>query len=574
MDEKLRSSEILEPITLLGKQFEIGQFRVDTDTHQLLSKNKQVKLEPRAMAVLVLLAASQGEVIRREDLERAVWKNTVVGYDALTNAIAKLRKAFDDDPLHPKVIQTIPKVGYRLIANVTPCSADNKPVSVTPELHQRRTRLHQSFNKSYVVGIGITVVCLALAIWLQPWFFNTPTQQAYPTLPNKPSLVVLPFKSESQASTNHLLLTGISEGITNQLSLFSGLFVISSYSANTYAKANKTPKVIGKELGVAYVLTGTMQQSGDNIRLAMQLIDAENEKTVWSEVYIDALTEVFSLEDKIIRVVTTTLGEKIWDTAAQKLVRKPTDNFAAFDFYLKAHNQLKQLDEKLNQASREGFLKAIELDPNFGGAYIGLAWTFYIEYRAQWRSTGIESLEIATKYLQDAYDILGESYGIFRLLSRISALRGEFDKAIALSKKALELNPNSGDLMASHALNLIYSGDSPNALGWIEEAIRRNPHHPHWYTSVRAINDFLLGDYKAVISHLDKAINLNVWDRRYLAASHALLGNQKAAEQYVKELITADPEYSLTNFKSKVEFQLEKDRDHVLKGLRKAGFPE
>ena len=382
---------------------------------------------------------------------------------------------------------------------------------------------HPSRRLPSLVAAGF--VLLAIAGGVAWWQFGkppaepTPTVQAALPLPDKPSIVVLPLKNQSDEAGQDGLSSAISEDITTELSRFSDLFVISPDSANFYRDQTKTPKQIGCELGVRYVLAGSMRRAGNRLRVTLQLIEAENESQIWTEKYDRTISDVFVVQDEIVRSVVTALGETIWRSAAAKLAAKPLENFAAYDYLLQGLDVFHKLNKEANEEARRLFLIANELEPDFGLPYIGLAWTHYIEYRAQWVETGPEALDKSAAYAEQASERLGSSDKVHRILSKISQARGEFDKALTHIERALEINPNDGDLLATYGDMLAYAGQSGDARPWVDDAIRRNPHFPDWYASVLAKILYLQKDYDGAIAALNRAGTLAIWDRRILAAS-------------------------------------------------------
>lgn len=542
----------------------IGGIEVDFLSNTIRNDEREVRLEPKVMALLRYLAERHGQVVTREDLESEVWKDVVVGYDALNISVAKLRKAFNDDSRHPTFIETIPKVGYRLVAKIEPTAGNNKA---------SQTEILETFGASNKMPWQLTIVGLVLLIvagllaWFVPW-----SESEYPQLPDRPSLVVLPLKNFSESGQESLSVA-ISEGITGGLSRFSGLFVISSDSANFYRDGTKTPKQIGQELGVRYVLTGSMQRSGDQLKINMQLVDARNQSSVWAENYSRVANDVFVVQDEIVHSVTTTLGETIWQSAAGNLKSKPLEDFAAFDYLLQAKQVFHELTSESNLEARRLLRKAFEIDPELGLPYLLMAWSYYLEFRAQWEDTDPKALDKAMEYLRQAEAKMGRDYEVHRLLAKINQVSGEFDKALMHSERALELNPNDGDLLATHAQMLTRAGESESAQRWIEQAMRRNPHYPPWYAAVLAITQYLQGEYSQAVDTLNKVGNLPVWGLRYLIASYGQLGKLDDARQPIELLLEQSPEFRVSDFGARVEFRLDSDKQHLLDGLIKAGLP-
>lgn len=441
---------------------------------------------------------------------------------------------------------------------------------------QHATHQRQRLPLLAIAVVTLFVVVGGITLWQFQKLVSDPsaTAQVVLPLPDKPSVVVLPLKNLSEEPGQDSLATAISQDITAGLSRFSDLFVISADSANFYRDQIKSPRQIGQELGVRYVISGSMQRVGDRLRVTVQLIEAESESQIWGEKYDRTITDIFVVQDEIVRAVTTSLGETIWRSAAAKLDAKPVENFAAYDYFLQGLDIFHKLTSEANDDARQLFLKAAELDPELGLPYIGLAWTHYIEYRAQWVDTGPEALDRATAYVEQAAEMVGDTYQIHRIMAKISQARGEHDKALAHSERALEFNPNDGDLLANYGQMLTYAGQSKEARRWVDDAMRRNPHYPGWYASVLSNILYLQKDYEAAVASLNRIGTLAIWDHRLLAASYAQLSLQDEAQQHVKAVLEIDPNFSLGAFKSKLQFRRDADKDHFLEGLKKAGFPE
>ncbi len=450
---------------------------------------------------------------------------------------------------------------------------DEKASSRMTEI-QAIERRHRRTLVPLAAALGLALVLIGGGVG---WWWTQASQTTDPTVlavPDKPSVVVLPLENRSGDAAQDGLAGAISEDITAGLARFGELFVISPDSAARYRDGSKTPREIGRALGVGHVMSGGMQRAGDRLRVTVRLIEAESEAQVWSEKYDRKVDDLFLVQDEIVQAAVTALGETIWKSAAIRLAAKPIKDFAAYDYFLKGKEVFHKLTPDANREARGLLAKSVALDPDLGDAHVGLAWTQYIEVRAQWTTTGEAPLARADAHLATAQEKLGENEGIHRLKSKIAQARGQFDKALTHGKRALELNPNDGDLMASYGQMLTTSGEMAEARRWIEDAIRRNPHFPGWYASALSAVQYLEKDYAGAVTTLNRIAKLAIWDRRYLAASHAQLGDAAEAKAQVDAVLAKNPDFTLAKYAPTIKFRRPADSEHLIDGLRKAGFPE
>jgi adenylate cyclase len=421
------------------------------------------------------------------------------------------------------------------------------------------------------------MVLLGGLAWWQLWGPSVAPTALGPTSQSPAeatSIAVLAFKNLSGDPGQEYLSDAIAEDITTELSRFRELFVISRESAFSYKDQSKTAKQIGQELGVRFLLEGSVQRAGNRLRVTVQLIDTSRQSHVWAEKYDREIVDVLVVQDDIVRSVVTALGEEIWRNAAADLKGKPLASFEAYDYRLRGNEALHKLTKESNEEARRLFSRALELDPGLGIAYVGLAWTHLLDYDAQWVDVGFEALDRAYDYTEKAYENGAPGYHVHRLFSQISAARGDHDKAMEHNARAIELNPNDGDLLATQAILLRNDGRFDEARQWINDAIRRSPQHPGWYASVLAVIHYLEKDHEQAVAILNRVESLAIWDHLVLAASYAQLGNDKKARQHAEEVVAINPAFSLSRFKSTIEFRKRADREHYLDGLTKAGLPE
>jgi adenylate cyclase len=431
--------------------------------------------------------------------------------------------------------------------------------------------------RAVAAGVVVLLAAASVVAWLQPWAPDVEPasveRMALP-LPDKPSIAVLPFENMSGNPSQEYLGNAIAEDITTELSRFADLLVISRESAFTLKGQDKTAKQIGGELGVRYILEGSVQRSGERLRVNAQLIEAQSEAHIWAEHYDRVVEDLLAVQDDIVGSVVTTVGETIAQRAGSALTRKPIENFEAYDYNLRGRDLIHRQTKEANEEARSLLTKAVALDSTLSMAYIGLAWTHLMDYVAQWSEAGPEALDRAAEYTNKAAALEGNSYHVHRLLARIRQYQGDHEEALAHSKRALELNPNDGDLLATHALLLIYAGQSAEARSWAEEAMRRNPHYPGWYATVMAAVHYLAGRYREAVAVLSRIDRLAIYDHRVLAASYGQLGEAEKARAHVEAILKIAPDYSVATFASSQPYQKKTDLEHFLNGLRKAGLPE
>ena len=304
----------------LEQVFYVGEWRVEPDTGRISRDNESHKIEPKAITVLVCLARKQGQVVSRDSLEQQAWQGVVVGYDSLASAIIKLRKAFGDDSKAPTYIETIPKKGYRLLCPVSQ-KAQAKNVSEIQESVVQDTS--SSIKKSPVFKQSIIILVL---LFLVTFFVfqgkdiyksltsqtdsKTSTSdlaQSKQQLSEQPIIAVLPFKNISDDVQQDYFSDGITADLITDLSKISGLAVIARNSVFGFKNTNVTIRTIKKELGVDYVVEGSIRKVGDQVRITARLIDASNSINIWAGRFDGELINIISFQDKVTAQINNSL---------------------------------------------------------------------------------------------------------------------------------------------------------------------------------------------------------------------------------------------------------------------------
>jgi TolB-like protein/DNA-binding winged helix-turn-helix (wHTH) protein/Flp pilus assembly protein TadD len=306
-----------------------------------------------------------------------------------------------------------------------------------------------------------------------------PDPEALP-LPDKPSIAIMPFTNMSGDPEQEYFSDGLTDDLITALSRLSQLFVIARHSTFTYkGKAVKVQEV-SRELGVRYVLEGSVRKTEDQVRINAQLVDATTGHHVWAERYDQPLKDIFTLQDEIVQKIVTTLKLQLTLRAQGVLVRKATDNLQAYDYYLQGREYRNRFTKEANAQARQMYERAVALDPAYAEAYAELGWTYYVEWDFQW-SQDPQALERALALGQKALaldDSLARTHG---LLGFVYARKQQSAQAIVEGERAIALDPNNADGYALQAGVLLFASRSEDALQAIEQAMRLNPHYPAWY---------------------------------------------------------------------------------------------
>jgi len=434
-------------------------------------------------------------------------------------------------------------------------------------------------RKSAIAGaMAVLVVILGVAVWsvyLRPPPIEPASveKMAYP-LPDKPSIAVLPFVNLSGDPEQEYFADAISDNITTELSRFEHLFVIARHSAFVYKGSKKTVRQISQELGVRYLLEGSVQRSEEQVRINVQLIDALSGKHVWAEKFDRNISNIFAIQDEITQTVVGTLGEKIWQASAKAVTKKPLSDFKAWDYILKGRVHLQRGGKQENATARVLYEKALELDPELSDAYINLAWTYYLDWRWEYVDAKSEALDKAEALAKKAAAFGENSAGLQFLVSRIALGRGRHEQALAHHERALELNPNDAELNATYGFLLIYAGRSEESLLWIQKAMRLNPYYPAIYPTLMAIGYYLTKRNREAVEILVREGKLSVGYHQLLAMSYGQLGLLDEAQVHVKEILKMNPQFTLSEFRAYAQkiYKNETDIEHIIDGLRKAGL--
>jgi adenylate cyclase len=451
-------------------------------------------------------------------------------------------------------------------------SVDKKPASM-----RRMTIL--------VAGSALLVLAIAVGIW--QFYLDRPSiepasveRMAHP-LPDKPSLAVLPFDNLSGDKDQDYIADGLTENIIDALSKVPDMFIVARHSTLTYKGKQVKIQQIAEDLGVQYVLEGSVQKSGERLRVNAQVIDALKGHHLWSEKYDRKLVELFALQDDITLNIAIAMELKLTE-GEQAGIRHSTDNLEAWSLASKAKGLFETYKMDNNSKARELFEKAVKLDSNYAYAWVYLAWTHFID--GYWFTSHYdqkESFKKGTEIAQKALDIDDKLSDAYAILSFAYMTQRKFDEALVAGKKAISLGPNDSENHAIVAIVMEYLGDGEAMIILIKKAMRLDPHYPFWYRFRLATAYRLLGRYGDALSILEPRMKRSEKAKRAgfigymeLATNYAMMGRMEEARASVARALELNPKISIESWRKAMLYKDLEYTERILEALRKAGLPE
>jgi TolB-like protein/class 3 adenylate cyclase/Flp pilus assembly protein TadD len=385
---------------------------------------------------------------------------------------------------------------------------------------------------------------------------------------SRPSIAVLPFANLSVDRDQQYLSDGITEDIITELSRYKELFVIARNSSFQFRNNSADMKRVGKELGAEYLVEGSLRKVGDRIRVTAQLIEASSGTHLWADRYDRELAGIFEIQDEVTQTIAATLVGQLSRTRAERARRKPTELWAAYDYFLRGTDYTIQWDAS---AAIPLLRRAIELDPTFTQAYAELALACL---QQRYLDGNEDALDMALAYARKGLEIDDNDGGCHAAMGLVETHLRQFNLAEAHSTKAIALNPNSVHFAALNAYRLSRCGQAREALAILDTIARHDPLRPQWYNQYQGW--FLFEDrrYEEAIDTLSRVSPLQYWDHVHMAAAYAYLGRDAAARAEASAVLQMQPRFTISWWSKMFSYKNAADAEHALLGLRRAGLPE
>ena len=508
----------------------------DVGRHELLRGSTRVEVEPGVLDLLRYLIENRERVVSKDDLIEHVWNGRIVSESTMTSRITAARHAIGDTGSEQRLIRTVARKGVRFVGEVRESGGTDAPTVGPPPVAA--------------------------------------------SLPDKPSVAILPFANLSGDPAQDYFSDGISEDIITELSRFSELFVIARNSSFQYKGKAIDVRQIARELGVRYLLEGSVRHADERVRISAQLVDAQTGAHRWAERYDRRIEDIFSVQDEVAQTVASVLSIQINRAEADRALLKPPTTWEAHDYFLRGNAALTRflsrfiLDD-LNDA-RALLQRSIDLDPSYARAYAMLASSHidaYLtgvndEYRTQ------AALDRAFALARTAVEIEPGLPLAHAHLADVHLFRREYDDALATWGRVFELNPNFTDFRYGRALN--FAGKFGDGLAAIKRHLRLDPFAPmgarlHLGIAYLGQKNYAeaLASFREVVTRAPE-FGLG---RMALASTYALMGHMNEAREQITELLRIDPTCTVAQVARFRTFRDPKDGAHMLQGLLQAGLP-
>jgi len=431
--------------------------------------------------------------------------------------------------------------------------------------------------------VVLIIVSGILAVWhhyLRPPFEPASVERMAFPLPDKPSIAVLPFVNMTGDPAREYIADGLSENIITALSNIPEMFVIARNSTFTYKGKPVKIQQVSEELGVRYVLEGSVQKSGNRLRISGQLIDASTGHHLWAKRYDRDLNDLFDLLDEITKEIVVALQVQLTE-GEQARIWHDTDNLEAWSYVVNASTLFEQYTRENNARAQQLFKLAVKLDPEYAFAWTMLAWTYWAEARFGWSESGVESIKRSVEIAQKAIALNETLPEVHSLWSNIHLIQGRYQKAIAEGKKAIALGPNNATCHVLLAYTMTSAGKFEEAIVLGEKAIRLSPYSSPWYLLILEDAYRMTGRYEEALAmgkqYLERCRKgeCNLLPAHIgLAATYIGLGRVEEARTHAAEVLRMNPNFSLDEARKMSSFKDPVHLERVLDALRKAGIPE
>jgi TolB-like protein/cytochrome c-type biogenesis protein CcmH/NrfG len=533
-----RSSELI---------YNFESYSLDVDRQELRRGADLVAIEPQVLDLLQYLIRNRERVVSKDDLIAHVWNGRIVSDSTLTSRITTARHALGDSGEQQRLIRTLARKGIRFVGQV-----------------RENQNSGASFARSALLDGHDSV---------SPALLRTGADQ----LPDKPSIAVLPFTNMSGDSDQEYFSDGITEDIITALSRLRWFFVIARNSTFAYKGQDMDVRRIGRDLGVRYILEGSVRKSGQRVRITGQLMDATTGNHIWAEHYDRELTDIFALQDEITASVTSAMEPKLLAAECIRAETRSVDDLDAWDLVARALAHFWKLNAAESELAIAILRQGVERHPNYAPAHSILAFALLVAAHMGWIPAANDRT-VAEHLAQRAAELDESDPWAHMALGYLAFMARRTEEAVRRFRAAIDLNPNFAAAYGYVGWVLAHDGQSDEAIKNLQQAIRMSPRDPFnvfFLVGLAAVN-YSAGRYAEAAEWAEQAVQLrpgHLGARRKLCASLAQAGQLEAAQAALNTLRQLQPEISIAWIKQSVPYT-SGPMEHFLEGMRKAGLTE
>lgn len=524
-------------------RFLFENYCLDAERRELTRGSDLVAIGPKVFDLLLFLVRNRDQVVSRDDLLAAVWDGRIVSESTLTSHVNAVRKAIGDTGKEQRLIRTVSRKGMRFVGGVR----EDEPIAQAAAAPS-----------------------------------NSASERSAPmlSLPDSPSIAVLPFRNLSGDAGQDYFADGVVEDIITALSRIRWLFVIARNSSFTYKGRTVDEKQVGRELGVRYVVEGSVRHAAGRVRITGQLVDAATGTHLWAERFEGTLDDIFELQDQIANSIVGAIASQLERAEIERARRKPTGNLSAYDHYLRAMPHLHRGTREAIDEALPLFHKAIARDPEFASAHAMAAWCHCWRKINGWMADRprefAEGIRLARQAIELGKD---DAVALTRAGHTLAHLADDMDGAIALLDKALVLNPNLAAAWYLGGFLRAECGDPEAAIAFLTRAMRFSPLDPEMFRmqAGMAVSHLFSGRFDVAQSWAEQSLRQLpsfVFVALVSAACHALAGRMEQARAAADHVRKLDPAFHISELDGWIPIRRPEHRENLAKGLRLAGLPE
>jgi TolB-like protein len=518
---------------------------LDPERRELIRASQVMAIGPQVFDLLLYVLKNRERVVSKDDLLEAVWNGRIVSESTLASHINAVRKAIGDTGVEQRLIRTIARKGFRFVGEVSEAEG---PDGDAP-----------------------------------PSAVSSPPQDAPAPaldLPEKPSIAVLPFVNLSGDAEQDYFADGMVEDLIAALSRIGWLFVIARNSTFAYKGGAVDVKQVSRELGVRYVLEGSIRKAGNRIRITGQLVDAPSGVHLWAERYEGTLDDIFELQDRMTESVVGAIAPQLERFEIERAKRKATESLDAYDYYLRGMACFHQGTKEAIGQALALFHQAIARDEEFASAYGMAAWCVFWRKINGWMSDRPREIAEGARLAQRAVDLgRNDAVALTRGGHALAHFENDFDSGVGLLDRALVLNPNLAAAWFLGAYLRVLSGEPDEAIERFAHAMRLSPLDSEMFRmqAGMALAHLVARRFDQASAWAQKAFRelpVFLLAVSIVAASHALAGRMEEARRAMAHLRKLDPGLRLATLQDWIRFKRKEDASLFAQGLRKAGLPE